>query len=261
MKPHHILAFITLLSIVPASYASDLEKEKRWSEQFMDTLLVGEVLWLEDQQGKFLAIYSESNRTYSKGTVIILHGMGAHPDWQDVIHPLRTRLPDAGWATLSIQMPILPNNARQTDYLPLFDEVQPRIQAAINFLEQKQTTIILLGHSLGATMGAHYLANTPENKIQAFIAIGMSNSDTDPKLNNLEHLKKINIAILDIYGSQDLDDVLRSAKKRKNTATKVPGKAYRQVKIEGADHMINGLEDELLQITGSWLHKTIPNRR
>ncbi|NOX09005.1 MAG: alpha/beta fold hydrolase [Gammaproteobacteria bacterium] len=262
MKAHHLLAFIALLSIVPASYASDLEKEKRWSEQITNAILVGEAQWLEDQQGKFLTIYSESNRSHVKGAVIILHGMGAHPDWQDVIYPLRTRLPDAGWATLSIQMPILPNSANQTEYLPLFDEVQPRIQAAINFLEQqKQGPIILLGHSLGATMGAHYLANTPKNKIQAFIAIGMSSSDTDPKFNNAEHLAKINIAILDLYGSQDLDGVLDSAKKRKSAAKKGANRAYRQIKVEGADHMFNGLDDELLQITGSWLHKVIRNQR
>jgi hypothetical protein len=38
--------------------------------------------------------------------------MGAHPDWPEVIQPLHSGLPESGWTTLSVQMPILANDAR-----------------------------------------------------------------------------------------------------------------------------------------------------
>lgn len=253
--PWH-LTLTLLLLVFTNSYSSDLEKEKRWSEQIVDSLLVGEAQWLEDTKGKFLAIMSPSNLSKTKGTVILLHGIGVHPNWPDIIYPLRSRLPDAGWATLSIQMPILANTAAKDDYIALFNESQQRIQAAISFLtQQKASPLILLGHSLGATMGAQFLANTPDNNIQAFIAIGLSQATNDPVFNNVEHLQKIEQPILDLYGSQDLSTILLSAKQRKSAAKKSGNSLYRQLKVEGADHMFNGLEDELLQIIQGWLHK------
>ena len=67
---------------------------------------------------------------------VIIHGIGVHPNWNDVIYPLRTELPEQGWSTISIQAPILPNEAEPKDYAPLIKEIVPRIQAADNFLKQ-----------------------------------------------------------------------------------------------------------------------------
>ena len=83
----------------------------------------------------FLGIYTESSGGGDppKGAAILVHGIGVHPDWPQVIHPLRVGLPERGWSTLSIQMPVLPNEAQSADYLPLLDGVAPRLDAAIDF--------------------------------------------------------------------------------------------------------------------------------
>ena len=61
------------------------------------------------------------------------------------------------WNTLSIQMPILPNEAEYPEYAPLYDEVAPRINAAIEYLKKNGSKqIVLIGHSQGAAMTAYY---------------------------------------------------------------------------------------------------------
>ena len=36
----------------------------------------------------------------SKGSVILLHGRGFHPDWQDVVGPVRVALAEEGWSSV-----------------------------------------------------------------------------------------------------------------------------------------------------------------
>ena len=49
------------------------------------------------------------------GGIVIVHGLGVHPDW-GLIGGLRTGLADAGYVTLSVQMPVLAANATRDDY-------------------------------------------------------------------------------------------------------------------------------------------------
>ena len=118
--------------------ASDFKKEQRWADQIVDSLIEGKVLWLVANGHKFLTLYTESAHKSPKGAVIILHGIGAHPNWNEVVYPLRTRLPGLGWHSLSIQMPVLPNDAEYKQYASLFSEIAPRVNAAIKFLKTKK---------------------------------------------------------------------------------------------------------------------------
>ena len=64
--------------------------------------------WLADSQGEFLALYQPQNRAQPMGAVLIVHDLGQHPDWPQVVRPLRLGLPDHGWHTLSIMLPEAP---------------------------------------------------------------------------------------------------------------------------------------------------------
>ncbi len=56
------------------------------------------------------------------GGVVVVHGLGVHPDW-GLIGGLRTGLADAGYVTLSVQMPVLAATARRaTTTLPTLPE-------------------------------------------------------------------------------------------------------------------------------------------
>ena len=256
IKSFNLLLYIIFLmfSCTQSGAASDLEKEKRWSEQIGDDLLVGESVQLEAGDTPFMGIFTEASDGPTGRAVILAHGMGVHPDWPDIINPLRSDLPDHGWSTLSIQMPILANDAALEDYAPLFDEVAPRIEAAVRYLsEQGNQTIVLLGHSLGASMAASYLGSNGQQEIQGFIAIGLSVNAVNDKMNSALALEKIRIPVLDLYGSRDLAAVLRSVKARKKAARKAGNSDYQQLEIEGADHFFVGMEDSLNRRVYGWL--------
>jgi pimeloyl-ACP methyl ester carboxylesterase len=255
-KSFNLLMYIILFALAhtQAGAASDLEKEKRWSQQIADGLVVGESVQLEAGGTAFMGIFTEASDGPSGRALILAHGMGAHPDWPDIINPLRSDLPDHGWSTLSIQMPILANDAALKDYAPLFDEVSPRIEAAVGFLrKQGNQTIVLIGHSLGASMAASYLGDNGQQGIQGFIAIGLSVTTADENMNSALALEKIHVPVLDLYGSRDLAAVLRSVKARKKAARKAANSRYQQLEIEGADHFFVGMEDTLNRRVYGWL--------
>jgi len=255
MKRHILSLFIILLSISSTSvFGSDLAKEKRWADQIVDGIIVGDAVWLEAEGNKFLGIYTENDTDNAKGAVILLHGSGVHPNWPDVIQPLRSELPSHGWTTLSIQMPILANDAKYSEYAPLIKEVPARLDAAINYLNNKfYQNIIVIGHSLGTTMINSYLVNHSQ-RVRAYVAIGMeAHSDSVVELDNSKYLANINLPILDLYGSQDLDGVLGTRQQRQQAARKAGNENYKQVEVSGANHFYHGLEAELIRQVKSWL--------
>jgi pimeloyl-ACP methyl ester carboxylesterase len=254
-----VFALLTaLLGLALPAMASDILKERRWAEQISDGLLVGEAVNLTAGKDSFLALYTPAGGNERRGGVLLLHGLGAHPDWPDVIAPLRQELPDAGWATLSLQLPILPNDAKFEEYLPLFPAADARISAGIRYLQQQGvTTIALVGHSLGAAMGAHFLADKAAGSemVHAFVGIGM-NSHPGSVAHTPDALAKISLPVLDLYGAQDLLGVLASAKARARAAQQANNSAYRQVEIPGADHFFRHLDDTLVKRVASWLTHT-----
>lgn len=249
------LLIITLAVLSFTSHASDLAKEKRWADQVVDAILDGDAVWLNDGTSEFLGIYTEAEEDKSRA-VIVMHGTGIHPDWQQVIQPLRVGLTEHNWNTLSIQMPILPNEAEYPEYAPLYDEVAPRINAAIKYLQDNGSNkIVLIGHSQGAAMAAYYLS-TQEQDVNGFVAIGMASYADDPRMNSIKALEKINVPVLDLYGDQDLELVLNSSRARAESANKAGNKNYTQVKLSGSNHFFDGKENELVESVAGWLDKS-----
>lgn len=240
-------------------YSSDIAKEQRWADQVVDGLFDGEPVFLQADGLQFLSIFTQAVNEVPDGAVIILHGRGIHPDWPQVISPLRTQLPEKNWTTLSLQMPVLNNDAKLEEYVPLFEEIHERINAGIQFLEKKGIKkIALLGHSMGAGMATYYMANTKDPRVNAVIGVGMSGDKPELRrvMDNSISLKKLTmVPVLDIYGSEDIALVLDSVQGRAN-AIKEAGNPYsRQVKIEGNNHFHEGHEVQLVNVITEWLGK------
>jgi pimeloyl-ACP methyl ester carboxylesterase len=250
-----VLFFITANFFVSnLSLASDLEKEKRWADQVVDAILDGEAVWLNDGKNNFLSIYTEAEEDKGRA-VIVMHGTGIHPDWQQVVQPLRVGLTEDNWNTLSIQMPVLANEAEYSDYAPLYDEVAPRIDAAIKYLKDHGSKeIVLIGHSQGSAMTAYYLT-TSKQQVSGFVAIGMAAFADDPRMNSIKSLEKITVPVLDLYGDEDLENILASVKSRAAAAKKAGNNNYTQSKIKG-NHFFDGDEDVLVETVAEWLEKS-----
>ena len=261
-----LLMAVLSVMMVFSVQATDNSKEQRWADQVTDFLLDGEAEWLEADGKKFLSIYTPAITDTTTGAVILLHGRGAHPDWPQVIQPLRSQLPGKGWATLSLQMPVLANDAYDRDYVPLFHEVPQRIKAAVDFLSQKNiNNIVLMGHSLGATMASDYLARYSDERIKAFVGIGMKAMKQPVEyrvLDNTVSLQKINLPVLDIYGSKTIEEILYSADRRAHVIKRIGHAQSRQIKLEGTGHFFQGHEDKLLDNIVLWINKsTVSNKQ
>jgi pimeloyl-ACP methyl ester carboxylesterase len=59
----------------------------------------------------FLALWKPANTADPKGAVIIIPGAGESVDWPQAVGPLRRKLPDAEWSSLSITLPDLQSDA------------------------------------------------------------------------------------------------------------------------------------------------------
>lgn len=60
---------------------------------------------LQAGEERFLALHQLANTARTKGLIVILPADGETADWPRVVAPLRSRLPDNGWQTLSLSLP------------------------------------------------------------------------------------------------------------------------------------------------------------
>lgn len=240
-----------LMLMFNQAFASDLEKEQRWADQIVDALLDGEEIWLKSGQHDFLSIYTESEEPSEKA-IIVVHGTGVHPDWAQVVSPLRVEMINYGWNTLSVQMPILNNEATYDDYVPLYPEVPARLKAAEELLLEKGIKeIAYVAHSQGATMTAYYLAGY-QSSAKAFVAIGMGATQKDSELNSADSLKSIKLPVLDIYGEHDLPGVLATVAKRAAGAQN--NADYVQQQVPEAGHFFDNENEQLIDAVQQWLN-------
>lgn len=229
------LLVLLLALVVPLLLGADYAREQRWADEITPGIVIGDPVYLMAKQHKFLSIYTPADQ--AKGAVIVVHGLGVHPDWT-LINVLRTRLPDEGYSTLSVQMPVLDAQATGDQYPPTFDEAASRIGAAVAYLQKRgYKNIAIASHSLGARMADRYFVQNPRTPVTAWAAIGMGAPFEAPA--------KIKVPVLDLYGEQDLPMVLVNLKPRWSKVVKLHP-AGRQEMVPGANHFYEGHDDELV---------------
>lgn len=231
-----LAAWLLMLFSLSAGAQADYAREQRWADEITPAILVGDPLQLALPAGrKFLAIYAPNAN--ARAGVVVIHGLGVHPDW-GLINPLRSTLAEQGYATLSVQMPVLAADAAGSAYPPLFPEAADRIAAAVQFLRSKgHRKIALVAHSLGARMANAFLNAAGTPAIDAWVAIGLSGEYALPST--------FSSPVLDLYGEKDLPAVLDHAAARAAVIRRIRGSA--QISVAGADHFFNGMERELVQ--------------
>jgi dienelactone hydrolase len=238
MSTHTLYKWLFLFSIFYSSHAlaqADYAREKRWADEITPAILVGDPVYLAQKSGhKFLAIHTPNAK--ARAGVIVVHGMGVHPDW-NLINALRSQLAEQGYATLSLQMPVLAADAKGEQYPALFAEAAERLQAAVTYLRDKgHGKVTIVSHSMGARMANHFLANG--GTVDAWVSVGIS---TGVYL----RAETFKAPVLDIYGEKDFSAVLQNAAARADAIKRVRGSG--QVSVAGADHYFNGAETELVR--------------
>lgn len=256
MSLDNLFRFVVLLLFVfPAApaVAADREREERLRDEIVDVIFAGEPVMLSDGANEFLAIHLATDGP-SRGGAIIMHGRGYHPDWTEVANPLRVGLAERGWNTLSIQMPVLAKDARYNDYVWVFPEAHPRIQAAIDYLRGLgDRRIVLIAHSCSVHMSMNWIARHGDAGFDAYVGIGMGATDLGQPMVEEFPLEKMTVPVLDIYGSEDYPAVQRMAPERLAAMRAAGNPKSRQVVVPGADHYFTGMAGPLLEQVADWL--------
>ncbi|OPX55479.1 Protein of unknown function [Oceanospirillum multiglobuliferum] len=65
-----------------------------------------------------LALFLPENQAKAAGAILIVHEEDGHPDWPSIVNPVRTLLPDYGWATLSVSVPHIIGAAQPERTMP-----------------------------------------------------------------------------------------------------------------------------------------------
>lgn len=231
-----LLCGAALLAAQLAFAQADYAREKRWADEIAPAILVGDPVYLAQKNGhKFLALWAPNPKAVAG--VIVVHGLGVHPDW-GLINPLRSQLSEQGYATLSVQMPVLMAEMRADTYPPLFPEAAERIAAAVAFLRGKGLKkVAIVSHSMGARMANYFLNHADDARIDAWAAIGI--------LGEFTQADTFKAPVLDLYGEKDFPSVLDSAGKRAAAIRGIRGSG--QVQVAGADHFFAGMESELVR--------------
>ena len=225
--------------VAGAAHAQDYAREKRWADEIVPAVVVGDPVWLQQTAGKdpahrFLALFAD--RPGAKTAIVLAHGVGVHPD-HGLIGSLRVKLNDAGFPTLSIQMPVARAEATVDDYYPVvFNEAKHRIDVAARWLQSKgYRQIVLLSHSMGAWMANEYLIGTEQPPYSAWICIGVTGRILTPT--------SVKVPTLDLYGEHDLEQTRRAAPLRRMMKL-LMASGSEQIEVPGADHHFAGKENE-----------------
>ncbi|HCT99430.1 MAG TPA: hypothetical protein DF614_05025, partial [Methylococcaceae bacterium] len=244
---------LCLCSALP-SIASDEKREADFAGDIQKTLKVGNVVWLQSAEKKFLSLYTDTPTTDRQGFIILLHDIGGNPDQELVIKKLRHFLPNHHWASLSVQMPLRESGASMGDYYDLFPEAKQRIMAAIKFAKSERAEkVVIVGYGLGALMATYSLADKSID-VNGVVLISLPVTENiDP----LPFITKFNLPTLDIYAELDIPDVVRSARDRQVAGKK--NVTYRQVKLENEGHQFLHDDDLLVKRVYSWIDRVIAN--
>jgi len=89
--------------------------------------------------------------------------------------------------------------------------------------------VLLLGHSSGAMTAVAYVAKRPQAPVTRIMAIGLSTLPNGPDtMQPARMLKSVRVPVLDIYGANDLHEVLSYNEARRTAAQEAGNKGIAQ---------------------------------
>jgi alpha/beta superfamily hydrolase len=241
-----LAAILAAIASIANAHAQDFEREARWRAEVVPGLVVGAAVDIPGPGGRpMLGVLTESASDDRMATtlLVIVHGMGVHPD-HGIVGRLRMDLADKGYATLSIQMPVLASDAPPEHYEPLFGDAAERIANAIAWARGRgYSDLVLISHSLGNRMSNAYFDRKGAAGVRAWVALGLSGPYS------AKFSQSPAVPVLDVYGERDLESVVNSAAVRSSVAT---ASGARQQKVASADHFYDGREAELVTLIAAF---------
>jgi dienelactone hydrolase len=242
-----VFALICAAGIGQIAWAQDYDRENRWRAEIEPTVIVGDAVDLSVASKKVFSIFTEgSNKSVA---IVLVHGVGVHPDF-GMIGKVRTQLADAGYSSLSVQMPVLAKEVTDANaYRATFGNAALRIDAAAAWLKAKGfTKLVLASHSMGAWMANVYFENAANGSpFAAWVCIGITG--------RIGSTGSFEGPILDLTAENDLKPTLDAAWMRK---IKLFGRAGSETVVApGANHYFDGKEIEATKAIAAFVGRAI----
>jgi hypothetical protein len=217
----------------------------------------GEAVSLQVDGKPFTAVYAEETTGKPKGALLIVPDLNRTPDALGVVSALGRSIPRSGWSCLSLEMPFVAQDSPRNAYGKEIEPAMQRVQAGLAFLKNKQVpTIVVLGHGLGATVAALFLAKNTNDAVIGIAAVGWDiGDDLLPPLNTLAALEKFKTPVLDVYGGRDFGPVRAQAERRRVAVRKGLADGYTRAEIKDANHDFTGLELYLSNRVRGWMER------
>lgn len=245
-------------------YAADTppvsnDPQTQLATQLAVSVAPGNVVWLEDQNQKTLAVFQPATTPQAQGAAILIPDSGMTPDGKSVIGPLRRKLTEFGWSTLAVHIPAIYDATAKVDSAALMQATQSALAAAEKFLAEKNLKpVVVIGIGLGATASAATVNGQPAG----LVLVSPQPGAKDDAAFYIPHtMSKLTLPILDIYGQRDAQPVLASAAERaaakKAPTTGSTNASYQQIMIPTADYNFSGQEDLLAKRIVGWLRKHV----
>ncbi len=221
---------------------SDAAREKRWADQILPNLVVGDAVQLQAAEGRFLALYAKAEP--ARGAVILAHGPGLHPD-HGITGELRVHLTDRGFTTLSLQMPVLPAEVDDgSAYRALHPEAARRIAAGMQYLQERGAKrIAIVSHAMGSGMAHEYLRANRGAPVAGWAALSFYGV--------FDGIAGAAFPVLDLYGARDYRGIRGPARDRAEILRALPGS--KQMAIADGGFFLAGGEKAVLQEVTAFL--------
>ncbi|WP_187265478.1 DUF3530 family protein [Reinekea thalattae] len=207
---------------------------------YQSDYLAEQVIQLDADGEAFLALFLEQLSDQPQGGLLLLHDAGASADWPYLLKQLRQYLPEVGWSTLSVSLPIPYREfaeqraADATTYTEQSEEqwqarMMAHIGASIAELNRRgQFNIVLVGVGEGSYWGTRYLSERLSEEEKPGYSLVLINAPlARPDLP--EMIGSLDISTLDLY-MLDNPAVELQAKLRKGAAARAGHSDYLQIK-------------------------------
>lgn len=259
MQPHPLLstlpaapALLLLWVFAVPSLAGDLQTERRIRDTLQEEAsLQGELVSLQAGDTTFVAIHLPRRRGDARGAAMLLHGPWGHPDDPAIMRPLRLGLAEAGWDTLSVQMPRVYRHQDHAAWLAGSESLQARIGAASAWLKARgQLNQVVLTHGVAAVPALEIVAAGKAPDLQALVMISALIERDSP---GMAALGKVSLPMLDVVAEHDLPGVRRNTGVRRAGAEADPEIRWTAREIAAATADFRGTADTLLAAVRAWL--------
>jgi len=246
--------FLALLPIILSCSANqlrpDINRELMIYEQNLNEIFDGEHYYQNYLYGKYstIKIYNANYKT----AILYLHGRGLNPNEQNLAYPIRTKMSNM-FNTYSIQLPVLKKDSTYYEYVKIFYDSDERIKSAIENILNINNDLIIIAHSCGVHMLMSYIRNNNlSTRVKSLVMIGSGAVDKGQSLLSPYPYNKIAVPILDIYGENDFQLVLKKSKDRRQSIEEISQKS-KQVEIELSNHYHDDNSDEIIDQVKKWL--------